>query len=100
MHRGQNRKEPRGKYPRLLKTVGKAPEQYPDPDDERRLPVRELQGQCICWYEPAQARPDGLKSDIARGSKSACHTLTLATDSQLSPESREKSASIAVTRSR
>ena len=31
---GQNRKEPGSKYPRLLKTVGKAPEQYPDPDDE------------------------------------------------------------------
>ena len=31
---GQNRKERGGKYPRLLKTVGEAPEQYPDPDDE------------------------------------------------------------------
>jgi hypothetical protein len=31
---GQNRKEPGGKYPRLLKAVGEAPEQYPDPDDE------------------------------------------------------------------
>jgi hypothetical protein len=31
---GQNRKEPGGKYPRLLKTIGEAPEQYPDPDDE------------------------------------------------------------------
>jgi hypothetical protein len=31
---GQNRKEPRGSYPRLLKTIGEAPEQYPDPDDE------------------------------------------------------------------
>ena len=30
----QNRKELGGKYPRLLKTIGKAPEQYPDPDDE------------------------------------------------------------------
>ena len=26
---GQNRKEPGGKYPRLLKTIGEAPEQYP-----------------------------------------------------------------------
>ncbi len=31
---GQNRKEPGAKYPRLVKTVGEAPEQYPDPDDE------------------------------------------------------------------
>ncbi len=31
---GQNRKQPGSKYPRLLKTVGKAPEQYPDPEDE------------------------------------------------------------------
>jgi Plasmid pRiA4b ORF-3-like protein len=31
---GQNRKEPGAKYPRLLKAVGEAPEQYPDPDDE------------------------------------------------------------------
>ncbi len=31
---GQNRKETGAKYPRLLKTVGEAPEQYPDPDDE------------------------------------------------------------------
>jgi Plasmid pRiA4b ORF-3-like protein len=31
---GQNRKEPGVKYPRLLKTIGAAPEQYPDPDDE------------------------------------------------------------------
>jgi hypothetical protein len=31
---GQNRKERGGKYPRLLKAVGEAPEQYPDPDDE------------------------------------------------------------------
>jgi hypothetical protein len=31
---GQNRKEPGGKYPRLLKMIGEAPEQYPDPDDE------------------------------------------------------------------
>jgi Plasmid pRiA4b ORF-3-like protein len=27
---GQNRKEPGHKYPRLLKTVGEAPEQYPE----------------------------------------------------------------------
>ena len=31
---GQNRKEPGVIYPRLLKTIGAAPEQYPDPDDE------------------------------------------------------------------
>ena len=31
---GQNRKEPGGKYPRLLKTNGEAPAQYPDPDDD------------------------------------------------------------------
>jgi hypothetical protein len=31
---GQNRREPGGKYPRLLKTIGEAPEQYPDVDDE------------------------------------------------------------------
>jgi hypothetical protein len=31
---GQSRKEPGGKYPRLLKTIGEAPEQYPGPDDE------------------------------------------------------------------
>ena len=31
---GQNLKEPGVKYPRLLKTIGAAPEQYPDPDDE------------------------------------------------------------------
>jgi len=31
---GQNRKERGGKYPRLLKAAGEAPEQYPDPDDE------------------------------------------------------------------
>ena len=31
---GQSRKEPRVRYPRLLKTIGEAPEQYPDPDDE------------------------------------------------------------------
>jgi Plasmid pRiA4b ORF-3-like protein len=31
---GQNRKEPGAKYPRLLKTLGESPEQYPDPDDE------------------------------------------------------------------
>ena len=31
---GQNRKEPRVKYPKLLKAVGKAPEQYPDPEEE------------------------------------------------------------------
>jgi hypothetical protein len=31
---GRNRKEPAAKYPRLLKAVGEAPEQYPDPDDE------------------------------------------------------------------
>jgi hypothetical protein len=30
---GQNRKEPGAKYPRLLKTLGEAPVQYPDPDD-------------------------------------------------------------------
>jgi hypothetical protein len=30
----QRRKEPRVRYPRLLKTSGKAPEQYPDPDEE------------------------------------------------------------------
>ena len=28
---GQNRKERGAKYPRLLKTIGEAPEQYPDP---------------------------------------------------------------------
>jgi hypothetical protein len=31
---GQNRREPGAIYPRLLKTIGAAPEQYPDPDDE------------------------------------------------------------------
>jgi hypothetical protein len=31
---GQKRKEPGVRYPRLLKAIGKAPEQYPDPDDE------------------------------------------------------------------
>ncbi len=31
---GQNRKERAGKYPRLLKAIGEAPVQYPDPDDE------------------------------------------------------------------
>ena len=31
---GQSRKEPRVRYPRLLKAIGKAPEQYPDADDE------------------------------------------------------------------
>lgn len=31
---GQNQKEPGVGYPRLLKAVGKAPEQYPDPEDE------------------------------------------------------------------
>ena len=31
---GQNRKEPGVIYPRLLKAIGAAPEQYPDPDDE------------------------------------------------------------------
>ena len=31
---GQSRKEPRVRYPRLLKAIGEAPEQYPDPDDE------------------------------------------------------------------
>jgi Plasmid pRiA4b ORF-3-like protein len=31
---GQNRKEPGVRYPRLLKAIGEAPEQYPDPDDE------------------------------------------------------------------
>lgn len=31
---GQNRREPGVIYPRLLKTIGAAPEQYPDPDDE------------------------------------------------------------------
>jgi hypothetical protein len=30
---GQNRKEPGVRYPRLLKAIGEAPEQYPDPDD-------------------------------------------------------------------
>jgi hypothetical protein len=30
---GQNRKEPGSRYPRLLKTIEEAPEQYPDPDD-------------------------------------------------------------------
>ena len=30
---GQNRKERGAKYPRLLNTIGEAPEQYPDPDD-------------------------------------------------------------------
>ena len=30
----RRRKEPRIRYPRLLKTNGKAPEQYPDPDEE------------------------------------------------------------------
>ena len=31
---GQSRKEPRVRYPRLLKATGEAPEQYPDPDNE------------------------------------------------------------------
>jgi hypothetical protein len=31
---GRNRKEPGSKYPRLIKTIGEAPEQYPDSDDE------------------------------------------------------------------
>ena len=31
---GQNPKEPKVKYPRLLKAIGIAPEQYPDPDDK------------------------------------------------------------------
>ena len=31
---GRNRKEPGISYPRLLKAIGPAPEQYPDPDDE------------------------------------------------------------------
>jgi Plasmid pRiA4b ORF-3-like protein len=31
---GQKRKEPGVRYLRLLKAIGKAPEQYPDPDDE------------------------------------------------------------------
>jgi hypothetical protein len=31
---GQDSKKPKAKYPRLLKTVGEAPEQYPEPDDE------------------------------------------------------------------
>jgi Plasmid pRiA4b ORF-3-like protein len=31
---GRNLKQPRVGYPRLLKAIGKAPEQYPDPDDE------------------------------------------------------------------
>jgi hypothetical protein len=31
---GQNRREPGAIYPRLLKTIGAAPEQHPDPDDE------------------------------------------------------------------
>lgn len=30
---GHARKEPGIRYPRLLKTVGEAPEQYPDPDE-------------------------------------------------------------------
>jgi hypothetical protein len=30
---GRGQKEAGAKYPRLLKEVGKAPEQYPDPDD-------------------------------------------------------------------
>src|SRR5204863_10117416 len=30
---GRNLKEPGAKYPRLLKSIGTAPEQYPDPDD-------------------------------------------------------------------
>jgi len=30
---GRGRKEAGASYPRLLKTVGKAPKQYPDPDD-------------------------------------------------------------------
>ena len=33
-HIGQSRKEPRVRYPRLLKATGEAPEQYPDPDNE------------------------------------------------------------------
>jgi hypothetical protein len=28
------RKEPKVRYPRLLKSIGAAPEQYPDPDEE------------------------------------------------------------------
>ena len=31
---GQNRKEPAVRYPRLLKAIGEAPEQYPGADDE------------------------------------------------------------------
>jgi hypothetical protein len=31
---GQNRKEPGVRYPRLLKAIGEAPEQYPEMDDE------------------------------------------------------------------
>src|SRR5260370_13359256 len=31
---GRNRKEPGGRYPRLLKTIVEAPEQYPDPDED------------------------------------------------------------------
>jgi hypothetical protein len=31
---GHNRKEPGGRYPRLLKVVGEAPEQCPSPNDE------------------------------------------------------------------
>ena len=31
---GQNRKEPAVRYPRLLKAIGEAPEQYPGTDDE------------------------------------------------------------------
>ena len=31
---GQNQKAPGVSYPRLLKAIGKAPEQYPDPGDE------------------------------------------------------------------
>lgn len=34
---GHNREEPRAKYPRLVATVGEAPAQYPDPDDESRV---------------------------------------------------------------
>ena len=30
---GRNRKEPGVRYPRLLKSIGAAPEQYPDPED-------------------------------------------------------------------
>lgn len=31
---GRSRREPGTKYPRVLKAVGEAPEQYPDPEEE------------------------------------------------------------------